>query len=145
MMVDRYTKMVLTVIAGCLLWICATTFAGPAHAQSQATSLPGGAQPVVVVGYGSVDQDGKISVRTISTSRTAFHTDPVVSVRAEQALPVKLPYTPQDPLPTHVMTNAANPLAVTVTAVQRSGPSWDPIRTQVEPEGARARPGGEDR
>jgi hypothetical protein len=141
MVVDRYTKMVLTVIAGCLLWICAMTFAGPAHAQSP--SLLGGAQPVIVVGWGSLDQDGKISLRTISTSQTDYHTDPVLSVRAEQALPVKLPYTLQDPLPTHVMTTAVDPLPVAVTAVHRSGPNWDPIRTQVEPEGARVRPGGD--
>ena len=54
MNVDRYTKAVLTVIAGCLLWICAMG-AGPSlDAQSVAVRrIPHSSiQPVVIVGTG---------------------------------------------------------------------------------------------
>ena len=37
MAVDRYTKTVLTVIAGCLVWLCAVGTPGPAHAQQPVT------------------------------------------------------------------------------------------------------------
>jgi hypothetical protein len=51
--IDRYTKIVLTLIAGALLYLCVVMTAFPAaHAQSSAR--PGestGPQPVVVVGW----------------------------------------------------------------------------------------------
>ena len=52
-MTDRYTKTVLTVIAGALLYLCVAITAFPAaHAQSSARpGEPTGPQDVVVVGW----------------------------------------------------------------------------------------------
>ena len=52
-MTDRYTKTVLTVIAGALLYLCVVMTAFPA-AQAQSSARPGeptGPQDVVVVGW----------------------------------------------------------------------------------------------
>jgi hypothetical protein len=52
-MTDRYTKTVLTVIAGALIYLCIVMTAFPA-AQAQASARPGeptGPQEVVVVGW----------------------------------------------------------------------------------------------
>ena len=52
-MIDRYTKTVLTVIAGALLYLCIVMTAFPA-AHAQSTARPGestGPQEVVVVGW----------------------------------------------------------------------------------------------
>jgi hypothetical protein len=52
---DRYTKIVLTVIAGALVYLCVVVTAFPAvQAQVQSTARPGestGPQEVVVVGW----------------------------------------------------------------------------------------------
>ncbi len=52
-MTDRYTKTVLTVIAGALIYLCVVMTAFPA-AQAQSSARPGeptGPQDVVVVGW----------------------------------------------------------------------------------------------
>jgi hypothetical protein len=55
MKVDLYTKAVLTVIAGCLVWICATQSNLLPAASAQATGLPAPAtsapQIVYIGGY----------------------------------------------------------------------------------------------
>lgn len=48
-MVDRYTRVVLTVIAACLVWLCVNGM--PQRAQAQ------GAQPVLLAGW--VDGHGR--------------------------------------------------------------------------------------
>jgi hypothetical protein len=140
--VDRYTKIVLTIIAVCLLWLSVMTTGRPAQAQSLTPmgSLPGGVQPVVIVGWGSMDQQGRVALRFISDNGVR-RTDATLPVRADNALPVKLPYSADDPLPTRLNTQD-NPLSVSITAIRRGDGLWDPIRTQVEPANTRDKPGG---
>lgn len=134
MTVDRYTKGVLTVIAGCLLWMCAMWAPGTVQAQQtskDAGAWSGHAQPVVLVGIGAMDDKGKIVVYFTPHNGVPW-TDPTVPVHAASPLPVSLPYTRSDALP------------VQVTGVKKTS-EWDPIRTQVEPEPGRPKPGGGDR
>ena len=133
MQIDRYTKCVLTVIAGCLLWICAMGVAAPVTAQVSTLDLKNmntTAQPVILVGTGTMDQAGRISVNFLERSR---RTDPTVAVSlpygALNPLPVQLPYTPAAPIP------------VEITAVKKTG-DWEPIRASVEDAPTRPKPGG---
>jgi hypothetical protein len=130
MTVDRYTKGVLTVIAGCLLWMCAMWAPGAVHAQQGARELAGvlHAQPVVLVGTGTMDQQGKIVIY-YSPHNGVQWTDPTVPVHAASPLPVSLPYTRSDALP------------VEINGVKKTT-EWEPIRTRVEPEAGRPKPGG---
>ena len=126
---DRYTKAVLTVIAGCLLWMCIMG-AGPALLaqrpdRDRDPDLAGIglreiktlAQPVIIVGTGVMDRQGNIEVLL---NRRDGRTDPTLSVR--------LPYSP------------ANPMAVEISAVKKTGP-WEPLRADVEDVPLRANPG----
>jgi len=133
MIVDRYTKGVLTVIAGCLLWMCAMWAPGTVQAQQGARELAGvlHAQPVVLVGTGTMDQQGKIVIY-YSPHNGVQWTDPTVPVHAASPLPVSLPYTRSDALP------------VEIDGVKKTS-EWDPIRTRVEPDAGRPKPGGGDR
>ena len=137
MTVDRYTKAVLTVIAGALLYIAAVLSAPPVSAQRIAT--PFGAehfaaskpQAVVVVGWGTIRGDGEIQVTTVRDGNGALRTDPHLPVKvtpSEEPLAVTLGVTPQRPLP------------VGLTAVA-PGRDWEPIRTKVEPAPALTQPG----
>ena len=134
MNIDRYTKAVLTVIAGCLLWICAMG-AGPSLAAQPGASLvmtnvtP---QPVVVVGTGTLSQDGTVVVRYVRQPDGKLRTDPT--------LPVKLPYSVAEPLPVGLPYTAVTPLPVELAAVRKTA-DWDPIRVRVEPAGLSAKPG----
>jgi hypothetical protein len=142
-MVDRYTKTMLTIIAGCLLWLCAMTTGRPAQAQqlTQMGNLPAGVQPVVVVGWGSMDLQGQVSLQLVTRNGTR-RTDATIPIRADSAVPVKLPYTPEDPLPARITMMPSDPLAVSIAAIRRGDAAWDPIRTQVDPAPTRDRPGG---
>ena len=129
MAVDRYTKIVLTIIAGCLLWICAAGVPPPLHAQQNTAFQSGNSPtvPVVIVGTGSLRRDGTVTVN--------YHgqvTDPT--------LPVALPYTLANPLPAHLTYTADAPLAVEVASV-RKGASWEPFRVSVEDAPTRNKPG----
>jgi hypothetical protein len=92
MTVDRYTKGVLTVIAACLLWLCAMTLGLPVSAQTygpptaQMTSH-GPAQPVIIVGWGTMNTDGRIGLSLIKESNGAVHTDTDLYVKVRQATP----------------------------------------------------------
>lgn len=140
---DRYTRAVLTVIASCLLWLCAMATGSPLQAQRDARAPRGPAstmflsgttvQPVVVVGWGTVDAQGRASV--VMTGDPADNrSDPNVPVKVvgypmpPKALDVRLEYTD------------LKPLAVGVTSIKRVG-EWEPVRTAVEPEPVRPRPG----
>ena len=129
MAVDRYTKFVLTVIAGCLLWICAAGVPAALHAQQNTAFQIGNtaAVPVVIVGTGTLRRDGAVLVN--------YHgnvTDPTLSVT--------LPYTPANPLPAHLTHTFEAPLPVEVSSV-RQGASWSPLRVSVEDAPTRVKPG----
>jgi Ni,Fe-hydrogenase III small subunit len=138
MNVDRYTKAVLTVIAGCLLWICAMGAGGAAQAQQTTRDLaafPDRLQPVVIVGTGSMDVQGKI-VLNFTQQAGGQRTDPTV--------PVQLPYTAASPMPSQLFYTSAVPLPVEIAAVKKTG-EWEPLRAKVEDGPTRPRPGGGQR
>jgi hypothetical protein len=151
MTTDRYTKAVLTVIAGCLLWLCAMGTAHPVQAQQvsmlDGASFSGHIQPVVIVGTGSMDAQGKVSVNFIRRNGTQM-TDPAVPVKLpytpEAPLPVRLPYTVASPLPAQLLYSAGAPLPVQITAIKKTL-EWEPIRTQVENAPVRGTPGMPER
>lgn len=128
---DRYTKAVLTVIAGCLLWICAMGVAPRVEAQQSIAPLPQNVQAVVIVGTGSMDRAGKVDV--------SFTQDG--GKKTEPTLPVWMPYTPTKPLPVSLAYTPASPLPVEISAVKKPA-DWDPIRVRVESAPQSARPGG---
>jgi len=143
MTVDRYTKGVLTVIAGCLLWMCAMWAPGAVLAQQTTKEIGPWSQhvqPVVLVGMGAMDAQGKVIVY-FSPHNGVQWTDPTVPVHAAAPLPVSLPYSQSNPLPMELDYTPVSPLPVVITGVKKTG-EWEPIRTQVEPEPGRARPGG---
>jgi hypothetical protein len=146
MTIDRYTKAVLTVIAGCLLWICATGAAPSLAAQSSAADLSTfkpGVQPVVIVGTGTMDQEGNIAVRLVQDGGKR-RSDPTLAVTlpytAAKPLPVGLPYTTANPMPSQLFYTAALPLPVEIAAVKKTG-EWEPLRAAVEDAPARRTPG----
>jgi hypothetical protein len=150
MNVDRYTKGVLTVIAGCLLWICAMGVGGVAQAQQTTRDLstfPERVQPVVIVGTGSMDVQGKI-VLNFTQQGGVQRTDPTVPVQlpytAARPLPVGLPYTAASPMPSQLFYTSAVPLPVEIAAVKKTG-EWEPIRAKVEDAPAKPKPGGGER
>lgn len=143
-MVDRYTKAVLTIIAGCLLWICATGAAVPLTAQrASVQTMPNATiQPVVIVGTGTLDQKGTVTVNFGPQGRT----DPTLPVQlpysAAKPLPVSLPYTAASPMPTQLPYTAASPLAIEIAAVKKTG-EWEPVRVRVEDAPTKSRPGNQ--
>jgi hypothetical protein len=142
---NRYTNAMLTVIAGCLLWICAMS-AGRAVEAQQPTMLAarGGVQPVVVVGTGVMDANGKISIAFVTRGNTQV-TDPTFAVTLpyndQRPLPVRLPYSESAPLPAQLLQPANRPVPMEIQGV-RKGRDWDPIRAQVEDAPVRRTPGG---
>ena len=137
MIVDRYTKAVLTVIAGCLLWLCAMSGGGAVAAQHsiEVPVFKGAVQPVVVVGTGTMDRTGRVDV---------YFTGPGSTARTDPTVPVTLPYTSAKPMPSQLFYTAAAPLPVEVAAVKKTG-EWEPIRAHVEDAPVRTRPGGGQR
>jgi hypothetical protein len=130
MNVDRYTKAVLTVIAGCLLWMCVMGAGTTLQAQRQRDRDPEPipvdlreirtvAQPVILVGTGTMDRQGNIQV-TFNQQDKDRRTDPTLSVR--------LPYSP------------SNPMAVEIAAVKKAG-EWESLRTAVDDAPLRQKPG----
>ena len=146
MTIDRYTKAVLTVIAGCLLWICAMGAGRPLSAQPSTADLSTfkpGVKPVVIVGTGSMDQEGNISVRLLQDGGKR-RTDPALAVTlpytAAKPMPVTLPYTPTNPMPSQLFYTPSAPLPVEIAAVRKTG-EWEPIRAAVEDAPVRKTPG----
>jgi hypothetical protein len=146
MTVDRYTKAVLTLIAGCLLWICATGAGQPVAAQPAAyQTIPhASVQPVVIVGTGTLDQQGTVTVNFVQ-QHGVRRTDPTLPVQLPYSvatpLPVSLPYTTASPLPARLGYAPDAPLPVEISAVKKAG-NWEPLRAQVEDAPARPKPGG---
>jgi hypothetical protein len=114
MKIDLYTKGVLTVIAVCLVWMCASG-AMPAVGAQTARREP---TPVLLV-----DANGK----------PIYGADGFRMNVGTKAVPV---YVQNDALPVSV-TN--RPLNVAVAAIQRSS-VWDPIQVQVMREPPTQRP-----
>ena len=127
---DPYTKTVLTVIAGCLIWLCAMQTGRPLAAQQALTLEKAAPQPVVIVGWGTLDEQGRIS---IERDRTGRRTDP--------NLPVKLVSVPAAPIDVRLNYTDKEPLPVGVTRIKPVG-EWEPIRSAAEPEPTRPKPGG---
>jgi hypothetical protein len=129
MAVDRYTKTVLTVIAACLVWLCAAGMPGSAHAQQPVTfqNSTGAAVPVVIVGTGSITRGGALSV--------TFHGD-----RSDPTVPVSLPYTPEHPLPAQLPYTELQPMPMAITSVRHSA-QWDSLQVAVDDAALRAKPG----
>jgi hypothetical protein len=146
MTVDRYTKAVLTVIAGCLVWICAMGTGQALSAQSaQFLRIPNAnVQPVVIVGTGTLDQQGTVTVSFIQQDGVR-RTDPTLPVAlpytTARPLPVALPYTGSSPMPARLTNGSDAPIPVEISAVRKVG-EWEPIRTSVEDAPARKKPGG---
>ena len=133
---DTYTKAVLTVIAGCLLWLCAMNTGRPLAAQQ--TLQFGGitAQPVFIVGWGTMDDTGRA---TVSLDRTGRRSDPNLPVKlVSQPVDVKLVSQPVD---VRLKYTDLEPLPVGVTRIKPVG-DWEPIRQTAEPEPTRPKPGG---
>ena len=146
MTIDRYTKVVLTVIAGCLVWICAMGAGQVLSAQSpQFLRIPNAnVQPVIIVGTGTLDQQGTVTVSYIQQDGVR-RTDPTLPVAlpytAARPLPVALPYTGSSPMPARLTNGSDAPIPVEISAVRKVG-EWEPIRTSVEDAPARKKPGG---
>jgi hypothetical protein len=101
-MLDRYTKVVLTVIAGALIYLCIVMTAFPA-VSAQSSARPGeptGPAPVVVVGWRSAEPVPVVAQRpvqvvttteplrvvgTVTTERSSQTADRVVLVGWERA------------------------------------------------------------
>jgi len=146
MTVDRYTKAVLTVIAGSLVWICAMGAGQALSAQSpQFLRIPNAnVQPVVIVGTGTLDQQGTVTVSYIQQDGVR-RTDPTLPVAlpytTARPLPVALPYTGSSPMPARLTNDSNEPVPVEISAVRKVG-EWEPIRTRVEDAPAKTKPGG---
>lgn len=141
MIVDRYTKVVLSVIAGSLLWLCAMSAGRPAQAQQlSAGSLPGGAVPVMIVGWGTVAADGTVAVHYAPNGPRT--TDPTLPVRTTTTVSATLPYSEANPLAAKLVIAPSNPLSVQLSAIGKiEDGRWDPIRVQVEDQPTRQKPG----
>ena len=112
MKTDIYTKVVLTVIALCLVWMCVNTAIPVARAQAAQPT------PVILVtekGVPIYERQG-LRVNLVNEMGTPIYTP--------QGLRVNLG---AQPLP--VIVNNA-PLAVSVRSIQQ-GTAWDPILVQV--------------
>jgi hypothetical protein len=147
MIADRYTKAVLTVIAGCLLWMCAMGAGRPLSAQQPAGSLTienAQVQPVVIVGTGTLDPQGKVTVNYVRHDG-GRRTDPTLAVTLPytpaKPMPVGLPYTTVNPMPSQLFYTGATPLPVEISAVKKVG-DWEPLRARVEDAPAKPKPGG---
>ena len=127
---DRYTKAVLTVIAASLVWLCVMHAGRTVRAQPSPLA-DGRAQPVVIVGWGTMDAQGRVTL-TMGGDRRNPTTDP--------NLPVNVVGLPA-PIDVRLEYSEARPLPVGISSIKRTT-QWDPIRSSVEEEPVRSRPGG---
>jgi hypothetical protein len=127
MVIDRYTKFVLTVIAFCLIWLAINSPTRPLEAQAlvpvQPTLLGGKPQPVVIVGWGTMSEQGQIALNLVTGSNGTRRTDATLPVRLPSGPlqvavsgPLKLDYTPQRPLP------------IGITEIKKAA-DWEAIKT----------------
>ena len=148
MTIDRYTKAVLTIIAGALLYIAAMLSGQPASAQSLTPGSrmfiePNRPQAVVVVGWGTVRSDGQVFVNTVRDATGGTRTDTTLPVAVQatrqQPLPVAIQQGSQ-PLAVSLGVTPQRPLPVGITAI-RTGVEWDAIRTKVDAQPLTRYPG----
>jgi hypothetical protein len=133
MKTDTYTKTLLTIIAGCLLWICVMSAGQAVKAQPQQQYAPLPAQPVVVVGWGRLNPGAPGGVEI-----TWF--DPVRKI-SEPAVPIR-PATDPKFEPLRVRVDLPMPLPVSVEAVKKArNAEWDALRTAAEPDPGSRVPG----
>jgi hypothetical protein len=120
MTMDRYTKAVLTVIAGCLLFQCVMAAGRVVDAQALDRANAGvlvPAQRVVIVGWG----DMAISKETPLP----------VAIEAAQPVPVRLRYDNGD---------GGHSMPVVITGIKKAGP-WDSIHASIDPQSMGELPG----
>ena len=140
MTIDRYTKAVLTIIAGCLLWICVTSAGVPLGAQMRfAASTNTTVQPVVIVGTGTLDRSGTVTF-DYSRGRTEWSLPVTLAYTDAKPLPVGLPYSASNPLPAQLSYTPARPMPVELAAVRKTG-EWEAIRTREDDAATRRMPG----
>ena len=111
--VDRYTKALLTIIAGALVYIAAMLSGERAQAQATAGEISTRPQPVVIVGW-----EARPRVLPVAIESTS------------QPLPVAIQYVPE-PLPVTLSGVPSQPWPVTLTGV-RAGSPWDEVRVRME-------------
>ena len=107
MKIDAYSKVVLTVIAACLLWMCLNGVTPTARAQANKP------EPARVI---LVNEQGE----------PLFTRDGLRVTLGQKPLPLPVMVT-NDRLPVDVRNSA---IAVAVRAIQRTA-VWDPIQVQV--------------
>jgi hypothetical protein len=128
MNVDNYTRATLTVIAACLVWLCLAPTPSPLRAQAQSPEVASGPpQPVVIVGWGTVDRDGRVTI-----DRSAW---------PPETIPVKVTALPAGAIDVRLDYSDTRPMPVGITQIHPAG-EWAPIRSKVEEEPVRPRPGG---
>ena len=101
--IDRYTKTLLTIIAGALVYIAAMLSGERAQAQSNAGEVSRQPQRVVVVGW---------------------------EAPLRQPLPVTI-WSTSEPLPVSVNGAPSQPWPVTLTGI-RAGSDWDEVRVRAQ-------------
>ncbi len=129
---DPYTKAVLTVIAGCLLWLCVMQTGRPVAAQQSLQLGDVAPQPVVIVGWGTLDEKLRPTLAMVQ-DRAGRRSDPNI--------PVKLVSVPAAPIDVRLSYTDKEPMPVGVTRIKPAG-EWEPIRSAAEPEPTRPKPGG---
>ena len=137
MTMDRYTRIVLTVIAGTLLYIAVMLSGRAVLAQADAPAARGllqraGAQPVVIVGWGSVRSDGELTITTVKDAGGLMRTDPTLQVRVSQL--------PERPLAVTLGATPEHPLPVGITGI-KAGAEWDPIAMKAVSQVPQKTPG----
>ena len=106
MKTDRFTKLLLTIIAGALVYIAAMLSGERAQAQYTAGEVSTRPQRVVVVGWETQPRALPVAIESVT-----------------RPLPVAVPVTLSGP--------PAQPWPVTLTGI-RAGSDWDEIRTRIE-------------
>ena len=123
MTMDRYTRIVLTVIAGTLLYIALMLSGRAVLSQAATPSARGllqqaGAQPVVIVGWGSIRSDGQLTITTVKEGGGLMRTDPTLQVKVSQL--------PEQPVAVTLGATREHPVPVGITGI-KAGADWDPI------------------
>jgi hypothetical protein len=128
---DRYTKTILTVIAGALLWLCAS-------GDSVGVSAQRGLQPtpVVVVGWSQMSSAGLSQLGpTWQGSYGPVRPVPLpvgLGGTAYNGNTGRWSYDPQLPLPVTVRgIQVGEPVPVAVRGIQTNPKAWDPIKTEA--------------
>jgi hypothetical protein len=106
MKIDLYTKTILTVIAGCLVWLCAFGLSPALNAQDK---VPPPTRVLIV------DEQNRV-VNTANGLHVALGNQPIPVVMSSQSQPVPVEIS-------HV-------IPVALTAIQRQG-AWQPILVDV--------------